>query len=111
MKFKAYVSVISFLVPITRLVGCAGYQIAEDTDMEIAQKVKSGAYELVKKDDLAQLKHDAVLGKAVGRYQIYKNGFRTWCQDSSTGNTCILLTTEADWKTPESMASACNAAN
>jgi hypothetical protein len=111
MNVKTYVLMVTLLLPVALLIGCDDYQIVENSDAAIAQKVKSGAYELIKKEDLAQLKHDADLGKAVGRYQIYRNGFRTWRLDSSTGNTCILLTTEADWKTPEAMASACNSAN
>jgi hypothetical protein len=41
------------------------------------------------------------------KYQIYKETWRTWRLDTVTGATCILLTTEADWKKPETTAQGC----
>jgi hypothetical protein len=39
--------------------------------------------------------------KTVGRYQQYANGGRTWRLDTATGQTCLLLAPDADWKKPE----------
>ncbi|MHB8217998.1 MAG: hypothetical protein ACYDDS_18145 [Candidatus Sulfotelmatobacter sp.] len=41
------------------------------------------------------------------KYQIYKSGWRTWRLDTVTGQTCILLTSESDWKKPETTAQGC----
>jgi hypothetical protein len=87
--------------------GC-GYEVVDEADNAIVQKVRSGEFELVKKDELTVLRHDADLGKHTGRYQIYKNGFRTWRLDTATGDTCILLTSEEDWKSPKTNASGCH---
>ena len=41
------------------------------------------------------------------KYQIYKSGWRTWRLDTVTGSTCILLTSDDDWKKPETAAQGC----
>ena len=41
------------------------------------------------------------------KYEIYRSGFRTWRLDTVTGATCILLTSDADWKKPETAAQGC----
>jgi hypothetical protein len=90
------------------VVGCGAYEVVPEDDYNVAQKVKSGQYELVKKDELSQLRQDAQIGKSVGRYQIYRSGFRTWRLDTATGRTCILLTTDDDWKKPDITLSSCS---
>ena len=35
------------------------------------------------------------------------SGGRTWRLDSVTGKTCILLTSDQDWKNPKTTASGC----
>jgi hypothetical protein len=42
------------------------------------------------------------------RYEVVKEGFRTWRLDTATGKTCLLLTTEADWNKSETAAQNCN---
>lgn len=41
------------------------------------------------------------------RYQSLANGGRTWRLDSATGSTCILLTSDRDWKNSETKAQSC----
>jgi uncharacterized membrane-anchored protein YhcB (DUF1043 family) len=41
------------------------------------------------------------------RYEVVKEGSRTWRLDTATGKTCLLLATEADWNKPESAAQNC----
>jgi len=41
------------------------------------------------------------------KYQIYREGWRTWRLDTVTGVTCILLTSEADWKKPDTAMQGC----
>lgn len=78
-----------------------------DSEFESVKKLRGGQYSLISNQELTQLRHDAELGKAVGRYQIHREGFRTWRLDTSTGDLCLLLTTEQDWKSADSMAESC----
>jgi len=88
--------------------GCSGLEIAtSQTEVDAVQKIRSGQYELIKSDELAQLRKDAEIGKNVGRFQVHREGFRTWRLDTATGTSCLLLTTAADWEKPESAISAC----
>jgi len=89
------------------LTGCAGYHIVEEKDYQNVAKINGGEYELVNKAELAQLKTEAAIGRSVGRYQVYSRGFRTWRLDTATGEACLLLTTEADWKKPDTTARSC----
>ena len=73
------------------LVGC---EIVDDSDYETIQKIKSGQYTLVKNDELSLLKSQAELGKGEGRYQIHREGLRTWRLDTATGQIWLLLTTD-----------------
>jgi hypothetical protein len=41
------------------------------------------------------------------RFSAYQNGYRTWRFDSATGKTCILLTSEADWKRTDTKQQSC----
>jgi hypothetical protein len=85
----------------------AGCEVVQGTELEAIKKLRTGQYELVKTDELAQLRQDASLGKSVGRYHQYNSGGRTWRLDTATGKTCLLLASEADWKKPDVAAQNC----
>lgn len=110
MRTTRALRAVTLIILICGLSGC-GYQLVEDSDFAILQKAKGGDYELIKKKELTELRRQADLGKSIGRYQIYRSGFRTWRLDSSTGMTCILLTSEDDWKKPNTAAQGCEGAN
>ncbi len=42
------------------------------------------------------------------KYQIFHQSHRTWRLDTVNGTTCILLTTDEDWKKPGTQSQACN---
>jgi len=42
------------------------------------------------------------------RYELHKEGLRTWRFDPATGETCIQLTSDADWKSKEAQARSCD---
>lgn len=42
------------------------------------------------------------------KFSTYSSGFRTWRFDSVTGDTCVLLTAEWDWKKKETKSQSCN---
>jgi hypothetical protein len=43
----------------------------------------------------------------VHHYELRNEGLRTWRFDSATGETCIQLTSEADWKRKETKSQSC----
>ncbi|MGA8222400.1 MAG: hypothetical protein WB780_12155 [Candidatus Acidiferrales bacterium] len=63
---------------------------------------------VISKAEYEQLKASAALAKQVGRYQLYREGVRTWRLDTATGRSCLLLTSEADWKNPDSLSASCD---
>lgn len=86
----------------------AGCEIVDDSDYETVQKIKTGQYTLIKNDELVSLKAQADMGKKVGRYQIHEEGFRTWRLDTSTGEICLLLAADSDWKKAGIASQACH---
>jgi hypothetical protein len=93
------------------LSSCDNYQIV-DTKSEESRLVnlKSCKCEIISKDDLSKLREQAEIGKNIGRYQMRNEGYRTWRFDSATGRTCILLSSESDWKKPDTMNQSCELA-
>jgi hypothetical protein len=77
-------------------------------EVEALRKLRTGQYGLIKSDELAQLRRDAEIGRSVGRFQIHRVGFRTWRLDTATGFSCLLPTTDADWKNPDTAAQGCH---
>jgi hypothetical protein len=41
-------------------------------------------------------------------YSLHQEGFRTFRFDADTGQTCITLTTESDWKNPKVKMQSCD---
>ena len=81
--------------------GCdSSPDLLTNSEQDSVAKLRTGKYTLIANDELSALKHDAEVGKSVGRYQVHREGLRTWRLDSATGQTCLLLTSEEDWKTP-----------
>jgi hypothetical protein len=64
--------------------------------------------------DVKQLKAEVVGLKEkpdpapVHHYELRNAGFRTWRFDSATGETCIQLTSDADWKRKETKSQSCD---
>ncbi len=97
MKMHVFGRTLSFSQSIFRLVLIVLFASACDRIDQIG-KVASGRYEVISAEELAELKRNADIGKNVGRYSLYKDGFRTWKFDSATGRSCLLLATDEDWK-------------
>ena len=60
--------------------------------------------------EVKQLKADVVELKQKPKdhhYELRNEGLRTWRFDSASGETCIQLTSEADWKRKETKAQSC----
>jgi hypothetical protein len=107
MKVK-HIMIALFVLAAFQL-GCSDLEYTKSqAEVDALQKIRTGQYELVKSDELAQLRKDAEIGRSVGRYQVHMSGFRTWRLDTATGASCLLLTSEADWKKPENAIQACS---
>jgi hypothetical protein len=107
MKIKMVVTVT--LVTAALQLSCADFDVTRSqAEADALQKIRSGQYELIKTDELTQLRRDAEIGKSVGRFQMRQIGFRTWRLDTATGFSCLLLTSEADWKKPETAMQGCS---
>ena len=78
--------------------------LASCDDVDVVDKSKDVVISKVEYD---RLKADAALGRQVGRFQIHKEGFRTWRLDTATGRSCLLLTTDTDWKTGAKDQNSC----
>ena len=88
--------------------GCSSMDVASsEAEVAALNKIRSGQHELIKSDELAQLRKDAEVGRSVGRYQMHQIGFRTWRLATATGNSCLLLTLDSDWKKPDVAVQAC----
>jgi hypothetical protein len=90
---------LNIVLPITAvcfLSGCDDYQIAEKSKEVVISKAE---YE--------QLQATVAENKQVGRYQLHREGARTWRLDTATGRSCLLLTTDADWKGQGAQQNAC----
>ena len=98
LRFFRYGFQFTILIVICAIqYGCGDYKV-----------VNSREYEVITKNELTQLKKEAEIGRSVGRYQTFARGIRTWRLDTATGENCLLLTSEEDWKKPDTAASACS---
>lgn len=114
MSMKTSARAVVALAAIALANGCtSGGDLAlhtlSDSEWDSIGKLRSGKYTLVPIDDLATMKQQAEMGKSVGRYQINREGFRTWRLDTATGKICLLLTSDEDWKKPDIQAQSCGA--
>lgn len=91
MKFRT-VGLIAIFGSIL-IIGCDDYTIAEKAKVDAC-----AAGVVLTKANYDQLKRDAELGKSVGRYQIHREGVRTWRLDTATGHLCLMLTSTYDWE-------------
>ncbi len=88
-------------------IGDASYHALTQSQWDSVQKLGTGQYTLISNQELATLKQEADLGKSIGRYRTEREGFRVWRLDTATGNMCLLLAPDSDWKTPATSAQAC----
>lgn len=101
------IRVLSALLIMVCLVGLSSCD-SELVDSSELARLKAADAEVQKlRSENAQLTAQLASAKSVGRYQIHQNGFRTWRLDTTTGEDCILLTSEADWKKPGTSVQGC----
>src|SRR6266436_6286048 len=81
--------------PLTLVLGIAiSFTLCGCGDFTVADKSKEV---VLSRAEYEQLKALAKQPNQVGRYQIHREGNRTWRLDTATGRLCLMLTVEADW--------------
>jgi hypothetical protein len=103
--------IVMLLATVVILSGCANPGVSltlTDSESKAIENIRTGQYTLISNKDLAELKDEAELGKSVGRYRLDKEGWRTWRLDTATGQMCLLLASDNDWKKATLAAQACN---
>jgi len=104
-----FILIWTTLALLTGIVGCdSSPEFLTNSELDSLNKLRSGQYALVSNQELSTLKHDAELGKSMGRYQVDREGFRTWRLDTATGKICLLLTSNDDWKKPDTELQSCS---
>ena len=87
------------------LIGC-GYDVVETKELE---KLKAAEAEVSRlREQNSQLKQQVATLKSVGRYQIHQAGSRTWRLDTATGQDCLLLASNEDWKKSDVAMQECS---
>jgi cell division protein FtsB len=94
-------------VCVTVCLGGCGYEAVESQEL-VRLKVAEAENTRLKQEN-ARLKEQVTNLKSVGRFQIHQNGFRTWRLDTATGQDCLLLASQTDWKKAETSLQACPA--
>jgi hypothetical protein len=87
------------------LLGCNEY-VKKSELVTVQQELKKTQAELAKTND--------TLAKAKAqehKYSTFPRGFRVWRFDATTGRTCILLTTDADWQKQSTASQSCGCAD
>jgi len=71
------------------------------TSQEVADNgtgASGGVTTLPASDTLPRNPANGVVVPRPGRYQLYRQGDITWRLDTNTGDSCVLLATEAQWR-------------
>jgi hypothetical protein len=88
--------------------GCEEMGYVEKSKYDVSQEQsKQAQVDLHKAQDDLKKAQQQIADYQAHKYQIYTNGGRTWRLDSVTGKTCVLLTTDEDWKNPKITESGC----
>lgn len=95
-KFVTTITLASCLL----LVGCADQATMEKTaTQQKAQDEK--IQQLTKRVETLEQKPPE------HHYELRNEGLRTWRFDPNTGDSCVSLTSKADWKNPETIRQGC----
>jgi hypothetical protein len=107
---KLYVScclAVAFLISILLMAGCDDFVGKEkfDASQKETADLKKQVSEL---QDSLQKAQEQIAQCQAHKYEIFHKGYRTWRLDTIGGTTCILLTTDEDWKKTETVSMSCN---
>jgi hypothetical protein len=89
------------------LVGCDAYVEKAKYD-DVQKKSNETAKKLADAEEQLQKARHQIGEYQAHHYQMFKEGFRTWRLDTVNGTSCIMLTTDSDWKKPETKHQSCS---
>lgn len=89
----------AILLVLLSMAACAQQQLTP-AESDLLAKFRAGTHELLAKDEVARLRD-------VGRYQVLPLGGRAWRLDTASGETCLLLANDEDWKNEKVAAQQC----
>jgi hypothetical protein len=76
----------------------------DDSQKEIADMKK----QLADTQEKLAASQKSVADYQAHKYQMFQSGFRTWRLDTATGDSCIALTTDSDWKSKKTKGQSCS---
>ena len=83
-------------------------ECVEKTQYDALQKkLDDTTKELSETKSLLKKSQDQLTDLQAHRYQTFMNAGRTWRLDSAKGSSCILLTSNQDWKNGKTMRQSC----
>lgn len=95
------------LTLLVGMTGCDAY--VEKEKYDASQKETADLRrQLAESQDSLRKAQEQVADRQAHKYQIFHQGSRTWRLDTVAGSTCILLTTNEDWKKPETQSQGRN---
>jgi hypothetical protein len=99
MKTRA---VLCLSLSVLFLCACEDFGYVEKTKYDqLAQENAELKKQLAEKqEEISKMPHH--------HYSLHQKGFRTFRFDADTGQTCIMLTTEADWKNQKVKSQSCD---
>jgi hypothetical protein len=74
----------------------------------LQQKLNNATKELAEAKESSKKSQDQLTDLQAHRYQSVTNGGRTWRFDTAKGKSCILLTSDQDWKSRDTKKQSCN---
>ena len=83
--------------------GCGPIDLVNPYEAEVLAKVRAGSHELVPTAEIAELRARG----AVGKYEIFTRGARTYRFDTTNGGVCLLLAPDSDWKDSAAQQISC----
>ncbi len=73
----------------------------------VREKLEDTTKQLTEAKESLKKSQDQLSDLQAHRYQTFTNGERTWRLDSVKGSSCILLTSDQDWKNGKTKTQSC----
>lgn len=74
---------------------------------ELKRKSEETAKRLAQTQEDLQKAREKIGEFQAHRYETFQNGFRRWRLDTVKGTSCVMLTTDQDWKNKETSRQSC----
>jgi hypothetical protein len=87
-------------------VGCNAY-VEKSKYEDVQKKANETAKKLADVGEQLQKAREQIGVYQAHRYEMFRQGFRTWRMDTVKGTSCIMLTNDSDWKNPATDHQSC----